>query len=770
MFLRILTSAPFFNSFINFLPCFLLGFLSLLPPFAFAQTSNSKADSLSRLLPTANDSVKVKLLSQLTLIYQASDLKKSLQYAQQSLRIAQKTHHTTLIALAYSDIATTHFLLANYDKVTENTLKALPLYEKLGDSLKIAKSMNMVAGTYIRIKEYEKCLPYLEKALLFLGIKDDKSYKSVVYLNMGEVYYELGNDKLCLEYEQKAYQMAQKHKAWRSEAFSMGIMGKMFERQKQYEKALKYQVKSLAIFEENHYLVGIAEYQYNVANLYNGMQNNRLALEFALKSLQTASKMGAKDWHMKSSQLLATIYQQKGSYQAALQHYQVYDSLKEVLFNDEKAANIMRFQANYENEAQETKIALLEKDNRLHEIELQEAEERRNFLLAIALLILASFAVLIYFYVQRQQDNKLLRKYNVETDQQKHELAAQNEMVGQQKELLERAFADITDSVKYARRIQFALLPTQIQVYFPNSFIFYKPKDIVSGDFYWFTAFNQEQLNLERAFQPKMTDHLHGSLELGTPDRKPFLNESEFKPRYSLDEIPSDGQWTVIDDKCLLLACGDCTGHGVPGAFMTLIGNSLLNQIVNENHIYSPAHILTELDKRLLQLLQQADTDEKVHDGMDISLIRVIQSKKEVIFAAAQRPLLHFTKQIHTENFEIITPNIGNSESNQEYILTEYKGSKNPIGSSQFTDKHFTEQLINYQSGDTFYLFTDGYADQFGGEKGQKFMNKNLKILLESMQHENISVQKELLQEKFEEWKGYNKQLDDVLMIGLKLS
>ena len=275
-----------------------------------------------------------------------------------------------------------------------------------------------------------------------------------------------------------------------------------------------------------------------------------------------------------------------------------------------------------------------------------------------------------------------------------------------------------------------------------------------------------------------MTDHLHGYLELGTPNREPLLNDSEIKPRYSLDEMPNDGQWAIIDDKCLLLACGDCTGHGVPGAFMTLIGNSLLNQIVNENHIYSPAHILTELDKRLLQLLQQAETDEKVHDGMDISLIRVIQSKKEVVFAAAQRPLLHFTKQINTDNSEIITPNIENienhksynSESNQEYILTEYKGSKNPIGSSQFTDKHFSEQLINYQSGDTFYLFTDGYGDQFGGEKGQKFMNKNLKILLASMQHENINAQKELLEEKFEEWKGRNKQLDDVLMIGLKLS
>lgn len=297
------------------------------------------------------------------------------------------------------------------------------------------------------------------------------------------------------------------------------------------------------------------------------------------------------------------------------------------------------------------------------------------FRISIAFFLL--FLILNFF---RQEHENHQRSIELQNDL----LTNQNEEISQQRD-------NIISSINYAKRIQTALLPTKqnLQTHLPNLMLLYLPKDIVSGDFYWFSQ------NAGKTF----------------------------------------------------LAVADCTGHGVPGAFMTVIGESLLDQIINKDKIFAPAQILTELDIRLRKTLQQQGLEnEKVNDGMDIALLQIDLPNRKIVWAGAKRPLWIFEANKNT--------------------LNEYKSDKFPIGSTQFEDKTFTEQVIVLEKGDTLYAFTDGFADQFGA-KG-KLTVRRLREFLEQIQTFPFEEQEQLLAEKLHIWRGEEPQTDDVLMVGLK--
>ena len=286
--------------------------------------------------------------------------------------------------------------------------------------------------------------------------------------------------------------------------------------------------------------------------------------------------------------------------------------------------------------------------------------------------ILLAFVLLFsraYAYMQLQQSRIVIKNKEIEIKQK-----------------------DITDSIHYAKRIQYAVLPNEESIYrnIPLSFIFYKPKDIVSGDFFWFHQISKEEY---------------------------------------------------------IFVCADCTGHGVPGAFMTVIGSSLLNQIIIDSKITQPSEILLELDRQInFTLKQQKDFEYSVQDGMDLSIIKVNKSTNTLLTTSAKRPSLFISNK----------------------TCFELKGSKNSIGGISFGKKEFKEQEVNFQEGDMLYLYTDGFADQFGGDKGKKYTTKRLKELLFELSTLPVSHQKTKIQNAFEEWRREYEQLDDVLVVGIK--
>ncbi|HWY11974.1 MAG TPA: PAS domain S-box protein [Bacteroidia bacterium] len=258
---------------------------------------------------------------------------------------------------------------------------------------------------------------------------------------------------------------------------------------------------------------------------------------------------------------------------------------------------------------------------------------------------------------------------------------------------IEEKNRNITDSILYAKHIQESTLPeiNLLNTVYPESFVIFKPKDIVSGDFYWFAK----------------------------------------------------------QDNKFITVVADCTGHGVPGAFMSMIGCGFLNEIVHRNKITEPGEILRKLNKRIRRLLKTNTREIKAHDGMDIAICAIDQSSNKMQFAGANRSLIHL------------------SDGN----LNVTKGNKYGVGGIQVeSTREYTSHEISYNQGDSIYMFTDGFGDQFGGENGRKMMTSNLLKMITSRHSLDMSEQEKVYHNYFEDWRGNQEQTDDVLMIGIKLA
>ncbi len=312
--------------------------------------------------------------------------------------------------------------------------------------------------------------------------------------------------------------------------------------------------------------------------------------------------------------------------------------------------------------------------------------------------------------------NEALEQQKKEILQQSEYLKAANneimetvEQLSVASEIIKKKNKDITDSINYASKIQEAMLTDreQLSKIGAESFVFFRPRDIVSGDFYWFSA-------------------------------------------------------NVTDRNLDIVVAIDCTGHGVPGAFMTVIGNNLLEDIVTRQQIVEPAEILFELDKRIRATLQQKKSNVRVNDGMDLAILVVDKANSTIDYAGAKNPLYY----VHDNKLEII------------------KGSKYAIGghllrrkNAANKEKRFNSHRIKYSKGDLFYIFTDGYIDQFGGKDGRKFLAKNYRALLMQIYTEPLEKQKSILDKTIDDWMLFEdkftsqeyEQLDDMLIIGLKM-
>ena len=295
--------------------------------------------------------------------------------------------------------------------------------------------------------------------------------------------------------------------------------------------------------------------------------------------------------------------------------------------------------------------------------------------------------------------------------QQKEEILSQRDEIESKNEILSKALTEIsvknqeiTDSIQYAKRIQESILPSQefINDLFTQSFILFKPKNVLSGDFFW--------------FEKSLAQYAAGGLK----QEKYFV------------------------------AAVDCTGHGVPGALMSIIGNNLLNHAVNELRIFEPAKILDNMKISIRAKLNQKDRFAASQDGMDLALLAYDPRSKTIEFAGAKNPLFL----------------IRNGE------LTVYNGDKYTIGGiNHFKKKeaeNYTQHSFTVEEDDLIYLFSDGYIDQFGGEFDRKFMRKNFAKLLIEIANKPIDKQKEILDSTIENWRGDRKQIDDILVIGLQ--
>ena len=302
--------------------------------------------------------------------------------------------------------------------------------------------------------------------------------------------------------------------------------------------------------------------------------------------------------------------------------------------------------------------------------------------------------------LQLQENESLQRTLNQELEEKvierTQEIEEQKEQINRKNEQLEETNKKMTDSITYAARIQGAILGdiSQLENELGDAFILFRPRDIVSGDFYWF--------------------------------KKIKVEDKTYK----------------------IFVVADCTGHGVPGAFMTVMGVDSLEEIIGHKKTWKPHQVLYQLDKRITEATtQHQNTGKKIRDGMDIVILVFEEETNKAYFAGAKNPLFHIR---------------GN-----EYLLT--KGSTSAIGGTSKKEKSFAMHEITYQKGDVFYMYSDGFQDQFGGKDGMKYMSKKFREKLVEIAHLPMQEQKELLNQIFIDWKGDNSQTDDVILAGIRM-
>lgn len=703
---------------------FFLGFLLLV---ALPYTAISQNDSLNAIVNSAkSDTAKIRICNQLSAALSSSDNKSSLYYAQQAEAISIKRNDKRGQSEAMNNLAFALYNSGNGDSAIVVFQKSIKLSREIGDSTNIVFAMNRLGFIYREKGNAPKALICYNQALASNVGEKNKSEAANSYLNIGVIYHDQNNLKDALRYEEIGLRLYMETGEEARIANCYVRIGNIYRSSKDSLKCLDYYHRGLDLFMKVNNPRGIAVCLNNIAIIYDGQHQTKKAIDYYNRALLMREKIGDKNGvavicdnlgalylnekdyekaiyyfnkglsigrelnyrEIKKLNLfgLSKTYEALGDDKLALSYYKSYFDLNDSLFNEKNSKQINELNTKFDVERREKAFESLKKESNLKAIALEE-QKRRNLFLAAAIVLLAVLVFVIYRSATKS------KRANVVLEKQKNEIATQKKIVDEQ-------HRDILDSINYAQRIQSAVLPTQEEMHqlFPKSFVFFRPRDIVSGDFWW---------------------------------------------------IGKSGKIKII-------AVADCTGHGVPGAFMSLIGNTALNEVVKEKHITDPGEILTQLAMGIVQALKQKNLESSenslvtmkgVKDGMDIALCCIDEEKELLKFAGANNPLYYIT----------------NGE------MHEIKGDRQPVGIFDGELKPFTVHTIPLKELEAIYIFTDGYADQFGGENGKKYKYSRLKEFLFTLYKKSPEEQEMKLANEFNSWKASLDQVDDVLVAGFKM-
>jgi len=733
-----------------------------------------------------------------------NDTKNAALYLIKAHAIADSCTNDSLRASLFYKLGSFYSKEGDYEKASEYLNKAIHLHEERKDRQQLAADYYDLGNLYENTGNYQKALEYYLKILKIRETIGTKHEQALANNNAGWGYQLTGDFAKALELQLKSYKLYLETGDDMNIAYPLGNLGIIYNQLGAYEKAIEYSTKAMNLFEKNKDLGGVAEGYNNIGNAYLNMEKYDEAIKNLQKGLEIAKNEDAEYEIKNSYSGLASAYEKKGDYKKAFEFFRMFSQILESIKNQENTERISRMNFSIENEKNQKAIELLNKDAQLRKTEMQK---QRTLMYAaivgiILTLLLMFFAVLGYYH--KRKSNKQLSKYNAEILSHKNEieklsiaasetdnavlitdangniewansaftrltgyyleefktLFGENIMaashsplikekveeciskcrsvvyesinktksgkdiwvqttltpilnadggvrnmvaidtditelkridmeIKKQNEIITEKNKHITDSINYAKHIQEAILPSGeiVNNILPNSFVLFKPKDIVSGDFYWM-------------------------VEKG--------------------------------DK-LFFAVVDCTGHGVPGAFVSIVGNNGLYRTVNEFGLEKPSEILDKLNELVEETFRQSIT-KQIKDGMDIALCCYDRKNKTLEFAGANNPLYYI----------------------RNGVLTEVKGDKQPIGAFE-NRKKFTNNSIELNEDDLIYIFSDGYADQFGGVSRKKFKYNQFKNMLLSIHDKLMEEQKDILNKTILTWMGDLEQVDDICVIGVRI-
>lgn len=622
--------------------------------------------------------------------------KKALHFYKKALKINKYVEDRKEIARSLTNLGSIYKLFGNYEKAMDHHLSALEKYEKLNDKEGKAWSYLNIARLFKTTGEYKQALRYVNHSLeVYRSIAEETGIKTGITLCLkekGVIYQNMGDLNKALELSLKTLEINKSTDNLFGVANSLANIGKIYYQMHQYDKGLDYFKRAYKQKKALNDKLGLPAVLRFMGKSYQQKGAYEKGVQFLHQSLRIAKEQNLKEEIRKNSQALSDIYEKLGAYKQSLNYYKTYSALKDSLNEQE----ITQLEMQYEFDKKQHKLEF-EKKQKETELEKQKILTHA-FIIGFVLMLLIAF--LIYKnYKRKKETNRQLALQNEEIKQKNEEIQAQRDEIEEQRntataqrDKIAKQNELITDSINYASKIQNAVLPQEsyIDEVLPEYFILFQPRDIVSGDFYW------------------ISQH---------------------------------------EDK-VVIAAADCTGHGVPGAFMSMMGVSLLNEIITNNNLTQPDLILNQLREYVIESLHQNERDNRPKDGMDIALCIMDKQKTRLQFSGAHNPLYI----------------IRNNE------LMELPGDRMPIGIQlKKTDQSFTLHQMDLKPGDSLYMFSDGYTDQLGGKKREKFKKKKFKELLLSLQDHSMEAQKQVLKQKFDEWRGHNQQIDDILVMGVRV-
>ena len=618
-------------------------------------------------------------LNNLGLVYKnQGDLDRALAYYQNAFKIFEQSGDVVGLANAHNNVGIVYRGNGDQEKALENFLKALELFRNLGNNVGEANTLNNIGNIYYQQEKFDQALEFYENSLVISEKLGDKSSMAGKLSNIGGVYLVLGNNEKALESTEKALEIQKSIDDNQGQISTLNNLGAYFKESGDLDKSLSYFLDAEKVQKR------IGDHSYStitltsIGEIYKEKKQPQLGLSYLRRALKEAKTYGSTDDQISVFEDLSQTYADLGDFKTSYDYQQLAVRVKDSLDRVIGTRDLAEMQVKFETEQKQREIELLGKEKEVQDLRLTKQIAVRNMVIAFSVLALIMLLLIYGRYRAKKKANEALDKKNQEIEQQKKTVEEKNH--------------EITSSIEYAKRIQDAIMPSmdEIRAALPNSFVYYRPKEIVSGDFYWFAK----------------------------------QKDTSF------------------------IAAVDCTGHGVPGAFMSMIGNDHLNQIVNVEQRSKPDEILNRLHHEIQVTLKQKHGVTDNHDGMDIALCAINHSENKMLFSSANRYLYMIRKG----------------------QLSELKGDHFNLGGIMHEDvRHYNLHEINMQKGDVFYIFSDGVSDQFGGEKSKKFGYKRLKELLMELHQKPMEEQKSIFEKTLIDWMGDGDQIDDFLLIGIRI-
>lgn len=667
---RLLTQSTFF-----------LAMCLLLPTFGWClqNAPNPKlADSLLQEVQAYEERDVAYLNTLFQYVYNANDYSQRLAYAEEGLALAKSLQRRWLEGRFLSLIGDSHLFMGNSPLALKKYQDALEVFKTLDDFARNASPiLNTIGAIYLKQEDYQRAIRYFHDAeAINLELRNLHNLAGD-YSNLGEAFRLEGVLDSAQYFFEQALHLFDTLRMEQYMPYGYGNLGLVKVSQGEIEEGQAFIDQAVQLLEEFGDGYGISAFKTPLGEILLAQGSIPEAERVLLESLATAKAYQLKEQIRDACQTLSTLYEAKRDYQQAFNYQEQSIRYNDTLTNETNRKELAELRADYtiRQERLENQMALSE----------AQAKSRERGLVAwglgIGLSLIGILTGILYQTNRKQyQTNQLLEE--------------QKERIEQKSEIIEEKNHEITASIEYASRIQTAMLPYQgnMSRFFPEHFVLLKPKDIVSGDFYW------------------------------------------------MQEVGDD----------VLLAVGDCTGHGVPGALMSMLGMSLLDELTVRQGIVELPQLILRIHEEIHRQLQQDMSNNR--DGMELSLIRYQPKSRILQFVGAKQPLVYIQKD------KAMRP-----------ILKQVKGDRFFIGGDLNTrSKKFAVHEIELDKPTEVYLYTDGFQDQFGGPGNKKFQPARFRELLLSMHGKSMHEKREILDERFEAWKKAEEQLDDVLVLGFR--